>query len=186
MNQAYPYPIPNSQSNPASFLVGTTGRLGCYTKPIDARALITIDYGVLQIAAYAFRIRPGGSPQLAIDTVALSTNNSVLTFYLSGGIAGRSYELAILTTLLSTNEMRTDILNVNIPGDDSSCQIVQPVANNGLTSPDGSVYINTAPRMFVSATPPNGARVMDQWWNTTTLKLYSFIADGTTSYWTLL
>lgn len=184
----YPYPIPYSQSNVAGFSANSTGVLGAYDKPLDALTHISVDYSKLVPAVvvntYTFRVHPGGEPQLRITTPLLTSNT--LTFMVQGGIGGRNYTMTI-NVRLASGELRSDVLTVNVLGEDCSpCQIVQPLINNGITSPDGSLYVNTALRFYVSDTPPNGARVMDQWWNTTTLQLFAFITDGTSSYWALL
>ena len=162
--------------------------LGSYDKPLDALTQISVDYSQLTpaaaVVAYTFKVHPGGEPQLAITFPALASN--ALIFTIKGGIGGRNYTVTI-NGRLSDNRVRSDVLTVNVLGEDCGpCEIVQQVVNNGITSPDGSLFVNTAPRFFVSSTPPHGARVMDQWWNTTTLQLSSFVTDGTTSYWTIM
>jgi len=188
----YPYTIPGSQSQPEIFASNISGQLGSYDKPPDAIIQLEVDYSLLPappaIASYSFRITPGGEPQLTVSAPALDTTSgaNALRFVIQGGIAGRTYTMTI-DVIGPSGGVRSDVLYINVlGGEDCSCQIVQPVINDGLTSPDGSFFVNTAPRMFVSSTPPNGARVMDQWWDTTTAQLYSFITDGTTSHWALL
>jgi hypothetical protein len=181
----YPYSIPNSQSNPNAFVAGPSSKLGVYTKPVDALVQLTVDYSQLipaaTIVGYSFKVKPGGVPLLDINNTTLNAN--VLDFVIHGGIAGRTYTITI-NSVGSAGGIRTHELIVNVPGDDGSpCQIVQPVLNNALTSPDGSLLVNTAPRFFVSATPPNGANVMDQWYNTTLGALYSNASNGATVNW---
>ena len=114
----------------------------------------------------------------------LLTSN-VFTFTLHGGISGRSYEVTI--NAQTTSGVRSDVLNVNVPGDDgNSWQIVQPILNNALTSPDGSLLVNTTLRFFVSATPPNGANVMDQWYNTAVGELFSNASNGAEANWIVI
>lgn len=181
----YPYSIPNSQSSPYSFVAGTTIRLGTYTKGVNGAVQITVDYSQLiptpTIVGGYFRVRPGGSPQL--DVYDLKVTNNIMTFNIQGGIAGRSYTIAIIS-IGAAGGIRTHELIVNIPGyDDNACQIIQPILNNALTSPDGSLLVNTTPRFFVSVTPPSGANVMDQWYNTATGVLYSNASNGVTANW---
>jgi hypothetical protein len=176
----YPYPIPYSQSNAAAFVADSTGMLGSYTKPLDAQSLITVDYTQLvppvTLQGYSFRVSPGGEPQLRIGSSALVSN--MLSFVVQGGISGRSYTMTLDTSIIG-GQVRSDVLVVNVPGDDcSSCQVVQSLTNNGLTSPDGSLYVNAAPRLFVSATPPNGANVMDHWYNSSPGNLYEYLGNN--------
>ena len=110
--------------------------------------------------------------------------SNVLTFTLQGGIGGRSYEVTI--NGVSANGTRSDVLDITVPGDDCGCQVVQQVINNGLTSPDGSLFVNTEPRLFVSRTPPANGRVMDYWYDPGTGKLYVNVSNGATSYWVLI
>ena len=185
----YPYPIPASQGNIASFVASSTGKLGIYTKALDANTYIVIDYSQLvpevDVLTFYFRVKPGGEPQLLVSNVLLDAGH--VTFNLSGGIGGRTYEVTVNSKLAFTNEIRSDVLTVNVPGDDcDSCQIIQAPVNNGVTSPDGSLLVNTAPRFFVSSTPPNGANVMDQWYNPTTGNLYSNASNGSTANWVIL
>ena len=186
----YPYLIPGQQGEPENFVASVSGRLGFYDKSVAAIAQLNVDYSAIPSLSVprtviSFRVTPGGSPQLAITQPQVS-NGLLLTFTLQGGIGGRAYTVVIGTSGPS-GEIRSDVLDVNVLGGDCGpCQKLNPVINNGATSADGSLYVNTAPRMFVSATPPVGANVMDQWWNTTERSLYTFITDGITTYWTLL
>lgn len=183
------YPIPFVQGNIAAFIANSTGVLGSYTKPIDALTYITVDYTKLVpaviVAAYNFRIMPGGEPQLVVSAPSLTTN--LLAFTIKGGIDGRSYAVTI-NARLSDGEVRSDVLTINMLSEDndgSNAIFNPPPVNNALTSPDGSLYVNTAPRYFISATAPVNARLMDQWWNTSDQKHYFYITDGTTPFWSL-
>lgn len=49
-------------------------------------------------------------------------------------------------------------------------------------APNG-VYATGLIRYFVSNTPPLGANVMDQWWNTNTGTLLEYVTDGVSSWW---
>jgi hypothetical protein len=188
----YPYLIPGMQGDPASFVASTTLILGTYEKPLDARTKITIDYSKLipavTLSQYAFRIKPGGEPQLWIDESVLTPVSNLLTFYVSGGIAGRAYEVKV-NVKTTTGETRSDTLNIQVLDDGcGSCTIVMPPpidGYGGATSGDGSVYINTGPRFFVSGTPPVGARVLDRWYYTATGDIFDYVTNGITSYWQL-
>jgi hypothetical protein len=188
----YPYLIPGVQADPTSFVASALGQLGSYTKPLDARSLISVDYSQLipavTLLSYSFRVRPGGSPQLWIDSPAIDTTDTLLTFYVEGGIGGRAYEIIINTTLADT-EIRTDVLTVNVLGEGECCMVLPspwPLpGGGGATSGDGSITVNTAPRFFVSATPPVGANLLDRWYDTSTAVLWDFVSNGLTSFWSL-
>jgi hypothetical protein len=186
----YPYPIPGMQGNTAAFIAGVASRLGSYNKPLDARSLVSVDYSQLiptvTLVGYSFKVRPGGEPQLWINSPAIDTTDTLLTFYVEGGIGGRAYEIIINTTLADT-EIRTDVLTVNVQGDDCACAALMtptyPPGYSGAVSSDGSVIVNTALRFFVSATTPIGAHVLDRWYNTTTGNIYDYVSNGLTSWW---
>lgn len=182
----YPYPIPGSQANPAAFVADNTLDLGSYAKPLDARALITVDYSQLvpavTLKGYSFRIRPGGEPQLRLENSTLS--GASLSFYVNGGIGGRAYEVAIVVKLANT-ETRTDMLTVQVLGDDCGCALLPPPPAQGVVSGDGSVIVNDLPRFFVSATIPVGANVLDRWYNVVNGEVYDYISNGLSTLWQL-
>ena len=186
----YPYVIPGQQGQPEIFAANNSGQLGYYDKPVNAIIQLEVDYSLLpsppSIASYSFQIEPGGEPQLRISAPEVDTTggHTALRFVIQGGIADRTYTMTI-NVIGPSSGVRSDVLNINVLGNGSDfCQIISPAPiNNGATSPDGSLFVNTAPRFFVSATAPQGARVMDQWWDTTTLQLFSFVTDGASGYW---
>ena len=185
----YPYLIPGTQADPASFAANATLILGTLDKPLDARTLVTVDYsGIIPtdtLSNYSFRVKPGGEPQLSIDNPTLDVTNTILTFYVDGGIAGRAYEVAVVAILLSGG-VRADTLTVNVGGEDCGCcSLPAPVYPTGNVSSDGSVIVNTAPRFFVSATFPVNPRVLDRWYDTTTANIYDFVSDGLNTFWEL-
>lgn len=186
----YPYPIPNQQGNTAYFYASSGGRLGSYSKPLEANTLITVDYGQLvptiDPLSFSFRVKPGGSPQLLVGNVLLDA--STVSFNLSGGIGGRAYEVTINSKLGFTDEIRSDVLTVNVQGDDCGCAPVIPTyppGYSGGVSGDGSIIINTAPRFFVSGTPPVGANVLDRWYDTANGDIYDYVSNGIFTYWEL-
>ena len=183
----YVYPIPGSStSNPNAFVADNTHVLGDLDKGVDSRPEVTVDYSQLTpavtITGYSFRVSPGGEPQLWVDTTSNTT--TMLTFFLHGGIAGVQYALKIVA-LLGDTEIRTDVLNVNLLGDNCGCQLFgsAPPGPGYNVSGDGSLIVNTAPRFFVSATPPVNANVLDRWYNTTTRVIYDYVTNGATSAW---
>jgi hypothetical protein len=186
----YPYLIPGMQADPASFVANTTLTLGSYSKPLDARTLVTVDYsGVIPaisaISGFSFRVKPGGEPQLWVSEGQTGTAPS-LSFFVQGGIAGRVYEVTI-TTKLDTGDTRSDVLNINVLDDDGcGCTFVMPLPIPGVgdvTSGDGAVIVNTAPRFFVSGTIPVGANVLDRWYNTSNGLFYDYVSTGITTLW---
>lgn len=181
----YSYPIPGSQADPTAFVANMAGVLGSYDKPVDAKTHLSVDYTQLvtapTISSYSYLISPGGEPQLQIYGSQLTAN--VLMFAVQGGIGGRTYTVTI-NAKQSNGETRSDTLTINVLGDDSqSCQIVNPPLINNLTSADGMMVVNTAPRFFVSATAPINGQAFDQWYNTSTGVLYFCISDGNTFFW---
>lgn len=186
----YPYKIPGGQTNPNAFVADNTLTLGYVDKPVGAKTMVSVDYSqvipALTLQSYSFRVRPGGEPQIAISESEIGGTQNTLSFMVGGGIAGRAYDITI-NTVLGTNEVRSDVLTINVLGD--SCPLCPPVGpppvNPDLTSGDGSLYVNLAPRFFVSATEPVAANVLDRWYNTTTGDVYDYITNGNNSFWQL-
>jgi hypothetical protein len=184
----YLYPIPGAQGNPNAFIADNTGQLGSVDQPLDGRTLVSIDYSQLTpgvtLTAFSFKVVPGGEPQLWIGKPALATAPAkALNFYISGGRSGAQYEVTIITTLGDT-ERRSDVLNVNMLGDNCGChQFPMPQAFGDAVSGDGSIIVNESPRFFISGTPPVGAHVLDRWYFTTNGIVYDYISNGLTSGW---
>jgi hypothetical protein len=183
----YQYLIPGMQGDPASFIVNTTLTLGSLDKPLDARTHVTVSYASVipadTVANYAFKVKPGGDPQLWIDTAALDATKTILTFYVSEGLAGQAYDLAVIAKLASGN-VRSDVLTVNVLGDDCGCcSVPMPISQINNVSGDGGMFVNAAPRFFVSNTTPVGANVLDRWYETATGDIYDFVTNGLTSWW---
>jgi hypothetical protein len=183
----YPYLIPGSQSDPTLFSADATGQLGYYDKSFDASSILSVEYGQLTpsvtLTGYSFRVKPGGEPQLWITSASIDLTNTALDFTVSGGIAGQAYELTI-NTKLATGEVRTDMLTINVLGDTCGCATFAPMYRlPNVVSGDGSVVVNVAPRFFISATTPVGARVLDRWYNSITGSIYDFVTNGLASWW---
>ena len=197
----YPYLIPGQQANTTSFVANATLKLGAYSQAIDAITTISVDYSQLipavALGGYSFRVSPGGSPPMWINNSVIS-GNAMLTFTVSGGIGGQAYEVAINATL-ADGERRTDILVVNVLGDDNCCNSALSSfgygsgggggtgdGGGGIIDSDGSlIIINDKPRFFVAGLPPVGANVLDRWYETSTGNVYDYITNGVTSYWQL-
>jgi hypothetical protein len=187
------YLIPGQQGNLAAFTANNTYDLGSYDKPIDGKALISVDYSKLipaaAIAGYSFKVSPGGMPGLSITASKLASPATSLTFMISGGIANTQYTVTIVAKLVD-GETRSDALDVNVfdPDGDDACYApptTLPAASPG-TSKDGYTFTNSDPRFFLSSTPPAGANLMDQWFDPSTNTLYSYVTNGVTSYWRIL
>ena len=128
-------------------------------------------------------MKPGGEPQLHI--VKTSLTGEVLAFTVSGGIAGRAYEVTINMRGAAGN-VRSDVLTINLLGDDCGCAPVMPYyppGYDGTTSADGSVIINDRPRFFVSNNFPVNPNVLDRWYDMTTTNIYDYVSNGLSTYW---
>ncbi len=188
----YPYAIPGAQVYPGNFIANNTLALGQFDMSVDMVAAITVDYsqlvgpsgGAFTPTRYWFKIAPGGEPQLQITNPQITAE--VLAFSLQGGIAGRSYEVTI-NMVDDLGGVRSDVLTVNVLGDDGACAPIMSIAmtNDPIVSSDGLVFINTAPRFFVSSTPPVNPRVLDRWYYTSTGDVYDYITDGNIAEWAL-
>lgn len=121
----YPYPIPGQQSNMASFCANVAHDLGDYNKRIDEVVVILVDYSwiipALTLVSCSFVVTPGGMPELIPTMPAFSGSPlNHLSFNLSGGIGGINYALTI-NMHLSTGEVRSDTLNVNVIDPNEGC-----------------------------------------------------------------
>jgi hypothetical protein len=181
MSYQYPLPAGVSNTNAAYFYAGNNVyNLGTFIKPVNAQSLITIDYTKITPAwvvnSFNFLVDVGGNPQLVVSNTAISTTGNVLTFLLSGGIAGQQYNLTINSVQLS-QQSRSDILTINIPSDDGcGCP-----PGGALTSPGpnqlagATITYNDVPRFFVSGLSPSGPNVMDWWYNPTNGSLQEYV-----------
>ena len=187
MNYPYPYLIPGSQVDPTTFAANSTLILGSFSKGEDMVAGLSVDYSQLSVAfipqSFSFKVKPGGEPQLLITNPLLT--DEVLTFTVSGGIAGRAYEVTVNMRGAAGN-LRSDVLTINVLGDDCGCTPVlpyYPLGYDGTTSGDGSVIVNDRPRFFVSNTFPVNPNVLDRWYDTTTGSIYDYVSNGLETYW---
>lgn len=191
----YAYSIPGSQTDPWYFIADDTGVLGVFNKSPDGATPIVVDYSLiappLSVLGLTFRVSPGGSPQLGLGEASINDTVNGISFYLWGGNAGQTYRVAINATVNMTIDttivyagVRTDVLTINVLGDGCACAPVTALpASSGAVSGDGALVVNTAVRYFVSATPPVGANVMDQWYDPTTGVFSEFVTDGVSSAW---
>lgn len=138
----------------------------------------------IAISNFTFRVTPGGLPNLGINNVTLNPAKTQLTFLLSDGVGGLTYDIEV-TVMLTTGEKRSDNLTINVAGDGGcGCgALLAPPPTTGDVSGDGSIIVNTAPRFFVSSTIPVGANVLDRWYDTTNQQVYDYISTGLTTLW---
>lgn len=186
----YPYLIPGTMTYPGAFVANSTRILGSFSKSEDMIAGITVDYsqlagvvGGFTPTSVSFKIKPGGEPQLFILVPLIAAE--VLSFSINGGIAGRAYEVTI-NMRGGLGGVRSDVLSVNIDGDDCGCSPVMPYyppGYDGTTSADGSVIVNDRPRFFVSNNFPVNPNVLDRWYDTTTANIYDYVSNGLSTYW---
>ena len=104
------------------------------------------------------------NPELVVFYPQIGPTGNVLTFLLSGGIAGQQYKLTI--TINTTNSaVRNDVLTISIPSsDECGCEVINPVPAIYNQAPLwGGGYINTAVRLFWGSVPPSNPNAMDQW-----------------------
>lgn len=157
----------------AYFYPDATNILGSIEKDDCKSIMVSVDYSKLGIfvSSASFTVDTQTNPYLSVTTPTVT--NNILTFVLSGGLEGMTYELAISPIPSS----RTDILTVNVPED--ICCSNSKVNSFNVISPSGpTIYINGAVRYFISNTPPTNANVMDQWFYPPTATLYEYITDG--------
>jgi hypothetical protein len=106
----------------------------------------------------------------------------VLSFLLSGGIAGQQYNVTVAT--LFSGGSRQDVLTVNMPSSQGSCETINPVPALYTQLPLGTQgYVNTGVRYFWGAAPPANPTVLDQWFDPTTNTLSEWATDGVSFFW---
>jgi hypothetical protein len=193
MNTIYPIPIPSSQASGMAYFYATQEAGGSYylgqlLKPLLAKIFVILDYSQLSsgatISSYNFTVDIASVPPLAITGSGLDVTNKILSFYVAGGIAS-VYKLSVNATM-SNAEVRTDWIEVTIPDADCGCAPGSgssiPIFPNQV-QPAGNYFVSEQIQYFVAASPPTGANVMDQWYNTATGHLYENVTDGNTTWW---
>ena len=181
---------PNEQfGNLNYFYANNSFTLGSMQQPVDAVTLVTVDYTQLGItipdnSVFSFLVDRGNGPPLYIvDPILLS---SILTFLVSGGIPDVTYTLTV-NIAHDTDQTRSDSLAVNVfaSGDQGFLPSSTPVGNTvgQLMVGTSLAFFNTGPRYFVSASPPEGPNIMDEWWNELTNELSQFVTDGSNTWW---
>lgn len=182
------YPIPQNQfATPSYFYADNSYRLGSMVKPVNSQILVTIDYSKLTPAItpsrFMFLVDSGDSPPFGIITPKLT--GTILTFVVTGGAPGQTYDVSIVLTK-NDSTVRTDVLTVNVTGDEACCPpTALPVSQNlgTFTGSNGLSYANDVPRYFVTSTQPQGPNVLDMWYNPATGLLQEYVTNGASSYW---
>jgi hypothetical protein len=187
MGFALPASVVNSSS---AFFYANVSALGTLVKEPTDQTLVVVDYSQVDpavvVTSVDFSVDVSSNPSLIISYPVVDSTGLVVTFLLSGGIAGQQYNIAMLAHLVSGT--RTNTLKVNVPTFAGSVQPpinpVPAIYTQLPLSTDG--FINTALRYFWGAAPPNAPSVLDQWYNTTTETLFEWATDGTSFFWEMI
>jgi hypothetical protein len=187
------YVLPSGVVNTDSvyFFADSTLTLGPLVKQIKDQTLVIVDFSHVTpphtVTGYSFTIDVSSNPALVVSYPKVDLAGDIVTFLLSGGIAGQQYKLS-LTTNVDINA-RTDVLTVNIPSQVGDCAIINPVPTIYTQLPLGEPtqgYVNTAVRYFWGSAPPNNPSVMDQWYDPTDQTLSEWATDGTSYFWQMI
>ena len=107
---------------------------GPHVKQPSDQTLVVIDYSKLSVlitlASYSFTVDVSSNPNLVVAYPQLNATGNVLTFLLSGGIAGQQYQLTITAkypTAPFVTGTRTDVLTISIPSSAGDCETINPV-----------------------------------------------------------
>ena len=186
MGFALPSGVINTDS--AYFYADSTFKFGPLVKNLSDQTLIVVDYSLFTpthvVDGFMFTLDVTSNPALVVAYPALNSTKSVLTFLVSGGIAGQSYALSI-NTVLAINT-RTDVLTINIPSSGGECERINPVPELYTQLPLGDPtqgYVNTGVRYFWGRVPPTNPNVMDQWYSPDTQVLSEYVTDGKVYSW---
>jgi hypothetical protein len=173
MNSAYFYAMPSMN-------------FGVLVKEPTDQTLVVLDYSSVGSAqSYNFTVDVSSNPVLVVSYPKLDATGTVLTFLLSGGIAGQQYVLSIHT--MFAGQPRNDVLTVNVPSSQGSCVAINPVPALYTQLPLSTQgYVNTGVRYFWGSAPPANPTVMDQWFNPTNKTLSEYTTDGTNFSWVVL
>lgn len=195
MNYPIPFP-PGSYTGTGNFYPNASYNLGNIVKPATAVMLVTVDYTSLALGTintFWFVVNIGSSPPLVISSALVT--GSQLQFILSNGVPGVTYEVSVSISYGTGSPLpvRTDQLTVVVPSEGCGCapcgsvQPIPPYGQNGnegqYLNGQGTVFLNSGPRYFVNAGPPQGAQIMDQWYNVSTGIVSELITDGTNVIW---
>jgi hypothetical protein len=194
------FSAPVNFSNAAQFYPDSTGKIGTFLKSPAAQTLMTLDYSHnlatgVTVTKVAYILDVQSTPLLIISNSV--TTAQMLTFILSGGWAGLTYDLTIQATL-STGGVRTDVLTIEIVGDDcmkydpcclpmgkplSAPSRIPKTFQQAAMSSDCSVYKSSCISYYICASAPVNPNVMDQWYNTINHGIYEYLTDGVNFWW---
>jgi hypothetical protein len=185
------YVLPSGVVNTGSayFYAQNAEGFGALVKELTDQTLVVLDYSKIAnpvpLTSYNFTVDVSSNPALVISYPQLDATRMVLTFLLTGGIAGQQYNVAVATQFYGGS--RQDVLTINIPSSQGSCETINPVPQLYTQLPLGTQgYVNTGTRYFWGAAPPVNPTVMDQWYDPTTDTLSEWTTDGTTYFWSVL
>jgi hypothetical protein len=192
--------VPTNFSNAALFFPDDTGEIGGFNKSPMAQTLVTLDYTQVLAAAgttidkVAFILDKQTTPLLVISNSVIS--GTVLTFIISGGWSGLTYGLTVQSTLSDTT-VRTDVLQIEIMGDD--CMRHDPCYPGGkpicapspipksfqqaIMNTSCSWYGSSCVRYYICDMAPANPNVLDQWYNTTNHLIQEYLTDGVNFWW---
>jgi hypothetical protein len=191
------YSAPTNFSNAAQFYPDNTGQVGGFTKSPMAQTLVTLDYSQslatgVTITKVAYVLDIQTTPLLIISNSNISVN--LLTFIISGGWSGITYNLTVQSTLSDTT-VRTDVLQIEVMGDDMRydpcfpqsraivpCNIPKSYQQAFLSSSCGS-YKSACITYYICDTAPVNPNVMDQWYNSVNHTVQEYLTDGMTFWW---
>ena len=200
----YPAAVPINYSNTAYFYPDDTGVLGSFTKSVDAKTLVSLDYSSLlssltsklSIKSISFVLNYGSAPQLIVSGATLEPTTNIVTFLVSGGLNGLKYNIQIMATLSDGATVNTQSLEVVVstPGvTTGNCNTMVPTGGgppipdvyqqaqilNGDQTRFGSSFMV----FWVSDTAPTTANILDRWYNTTNGLIYDRATDGISVFW---
>jgi hypothetical protein len=190
---------PGLFTNNSYFYANNSFTLGSMSKPVNARTLVSVDYSSLPNqpvtpASFWFEVDVGSQPPLTVSSPQV--NGSILTFLLSNGVPGVSYNLSV--SISYGEQVRTDYISIEVPAEDGcgcgggsipfpipGAPILIPPNGNiaGFLTGEGTVFINSGVRYFVSAVAPPSAVILDQWYNSLTGVVSELITDGSNLIW---
>jgi hypothetical protein len=185
-------------SNGTYFYPDNSGSVGGFNKSVPAQTLVTFDYsGILAagvtLKSVSFLLDVQTSEQLIISGKQIVGANNILSWIVSGGMGGITYNLSAVATL-SDMSVRTDVVQINVTGDSNvgccdpcgqpvGCIAPIPAGYQQAGLIQNGIYASNLIRYYVSNTAPLGANIMDQWYDTNNNTLYEYITDGVHNWW---
>jgi hypothetical protein len=193
------FSAPTNFSNAAQFYPDNTGQIGTFSKSPIAQTLLTLDYSQsmpgIAITKVSYVLDVQTTPLLVISNSVITSQ--LLTFIVSGGWSGVTYGLTIQASL-SNATLRTDVLEIEILGDD--CMRYDPCCppmgkpicppspipkayQQAIMSTSCSSYKSSCITYYICDTAPVNPNVMDQWYNTANHAIWEYLTDGVNFWW---